>query len=156
MALQGPPTHITLPFSRPGTGVPELIVGQKNTTMGAAFYIVAENKPEEMDIFVNGKALSRASTRLSSVAKKAGVRELMGFFSQNPEEAAEFVDDDAPALPPEQWFEPIEGLTTVRALIAHFSASPPDSAIVDDLREFEVVLQRLKDAGLRWHLAVDF
>jgi hypothetical protein len=124
--------------------------------LGAALYIVAENSPEEIDLFVNGKALSRASARLASAAKKLGVREIMSFFSQNPGDAAEFMAEDAPALPPEQWFDPADGLVSVGALIAHFSASPTDSAVVDDLKEFEVVLQRLKDAGLRWHLAVDF
>ena len=124
--------------------------------MGAALYIVAENKPEEMDLFVNGKALSKAETRLSSAAKKIGVRELMSFFSQNPEDAADFLGEDVPSLPPEQWFDPVEGLMIVRALISHFATSPADSAVVADLREFEAVLQRLKDAGLRWHLAVDF
>lgn len=123
--------------------------------MGAALYIVAKDKPEEMDLFVNGKALSKAGARLSSAAKKTGARELMSFFSQNPDDAAEFVDDVS-ALPREQWFDPVDGLTTVRALLSHFSASPADSAIVDELREFESVLQRLKDARLRWHLAVDF
>src|SRR5687767_4194352 len=102
--------------------------------MGAALYIVAKDKPEGMDLFVNGKALSQASARLSSAAKKLGVRELMSFFSQNPEDAADFVEDVS-ALPPEQWFAPEEGLTTIRALITHFSASPSDSAVVDDLRE---------------------
>ena len=123
--------------------------------MGAALYIVAKDKPEEMDLFVNGKALSKGSARLSSAAKKLGVRELMGFFSQNPKEAAEFVED-ASSLPPEQWFDPVDGLATVRALISHFAPSKADTAVVDDLREFEVVLQRLQAAGLRWHLAVDF
>jgi hypothetical protein len=124
--------------------------------MGAALYIVAENKPEEMDLFVSGKALSQATARLSCAAKKIGMRELMTFFSQNPDNVAEFMDEGASALPPEQWFEPADGLTTVRALIAHFSAAPAETAVVADLREFESVLQRLKDAGLRWHLAVDF
>lgn len=122
--------------------------------MGAAFYIVAENGPKGMDIFVNGKALSKASELLSSAAKKLDVPELMSFFSQNPEDAAEFMED-APALS-EQWLDPGDGLTTVRALISHFLASSADAAVVADIREFEVVLQRLKDAGLKWHLAVDF
>jgi hypothetical protein len=133
-----------------------LIVGKKDKIMGAALYIVAENKPEEMDLFVNGKALSKADARLSSAAMKLGVRELMSFFSQNPEEAAEFMEENAPALPPAQWFDPADGLTTVKALLAHFSGSPADAAVVGDLREFEAVLERLKAAGLRWHLAVDF
>jgi hypothetical protein len=123
--------------------------------MGAALYIVAENKPEEMNLFVSGKALAQAETRLAAAAKKLRVRELMSFFSQNPEEVADFMAEGAP-LPTEQWFDPAEGLTTVRALLAHFSASPADASLGDDLREFEATLQRLQDAGLRWHLAVDY
>ena len=123
--------------------------------MGAALYIVAKDKPEELDLFVNGKALSKAGARLATDAKELGVPELMSFFSQNPEDVAEFVDDVS-ALPPEQWFDPVDGLTTVRALLSHYSASQAHLDVVSDLREFEAILQRLKDAGLLWHLAVDF
>lgn len=79
----------------------------------------------------------------------------MSFFSQNTDEVAEFMDDGA-ELPPEQWFDPADGLTTVSALISQFSASPADTAIISDLREFESVLRKLKEAGQRWHLAVDY
>ena len=72
----------------------------------------------------------------------------MSFFSQNPEDAAEFVED-ASALPPEQWFEPVDGLTTVRALIAHFSPMPADSTVVDDLREF-VTLAKAKPGHMNY------
>jgi hypothetical protein len=124
--------------------------------MSAALYIVVENKPEETDVFVNGKALAGAEDRLVAAAQKLGVPELMSFFSQDPEEAADFMDTDA--LPEEQWFRPNDGLRTIRALLAHFAASAKtgDAAIVSDLREFETVLQRLQEAQLRWHLAVDF
>ncbi|HWL52365.1 MAG TPA: hypothetical protein VNQ90_08015 [Chthoniobacteraceae bacterium] len=126
--------------------------------MGAAYYIIAEHKPEEMDLFVNGKALARADQRLASAARKLGVRELLDFFSQDPEEAAEFVEDPEVLknLPPEEWFAPADGLKTVRALLPEFLTSPEDAAIADDLREFEGVLVRLEEAGLRWHLSVDF
>jgi hypothetical protein len=123
--------------------------------MGSALYIIAKDKPDGMDLFVNGKALSKASARLTSVAKKLGVRELMSFFSQNPDDAADFVEDIS-TLPAEQWFDPVDGLVTVRALITHFSVAQGGADVIEELREFEAVLQRLKDAGLLWHLAVDF
>lgn len=126
--------------------------------MGVAYYIVAENQPEEMDIFVSGKRLAQAHARLASAARTLGLPDLTHFFSQDPEEAAEWVEDQEVAknLPPEKWFDPEEGLTLVRALLPHFSTVPEDSAIVEELREFEDVLLRLRKAGLRWHLAIDF
>lgn len=126
--------------------------------MGAALYIVVENKPEDMDVFVNGKALPEAGERLTAAATQAGVKELMSFFSASPEQAAEFMDGYASGMPPEQWFEPADGLATVRALLVHCTASAleADAGVARDLREFETVLERVKQAGLRWHLSVDF
>ena len=83
---------------------------------------------------------------------------------------------------PERWFDASEGLVTVRGLIAHLEAGPlelpddpiPDevaellddlgptetwtpsqSEVLEDLREYEVVLEKLAAEGVRWHLAID-
>jgi hypothetical protein len=123
-----------------------------------ALYITAKDKPDGMDIFVNGKSLSRAESKLSLAAKKLGVPDLMSFFSQNPDDVAEMIDDPdiIKTLPAERWFEPAEGLVTVHALMSHLKDSAADFAILDDLREFEVVLLRLKELGMKWHLSVDY
>lgn len=136
--------------------------------MGAALYIALETEIPEFDSFVNGKALSAAERLLDRAAKKLGITPLMSFFSIDPQEAADFLDeemlDDQSAesigVPPEQWFEPSDGLQTVRALQQHLRDEPKTvrnaEAVLNDLEEFEAVLQRVEAAGVRWHLAVDY
>jgi hypothetical protein len=145
--------------------------------MGVALFIVADRSVDEMDIFVNGKALAhcrpagakdrggrQADRHLETLARQAGVRPLMEFFSASPEDILALFseqDEEPPEveLPPEQWFSPDEGLTTVRGLLAYLEIHPDAAAEVDrlieDLREFEEVLVGLNAAGAKWHLAVD-
>lgn len=136
--------------------------------MSVAYFIVPERAVPELDCFVNGKALARVSDgAIERVCREAGVRSLMEFFSQDPEETAAFCEDSGIAappggFPPEQWFTATEGLLTVRALLARvgeLAATAPEWAadgVADDLRQYEEVLAALDRAGVRWHLAVDF
>jgi hypothetical protein len=134
--------------------------------MSTALFIVPEREVPGLDVFVNGKALGHCKPRhLERLAKQAGVRPLMGFFSQDPEEAAAFCED-AGAEPPEggfpaeEWFPAEEGLTTVRGLLtslrAHPAEVPNSSGLIEDLERFESVLGGLASEGVGWHLAVDF
>ena len=64
-------------------------------------------------------------------------------------------------LPQPQWFEPVNGLATVGALLDFLRASPAalgseTAAVVSELREYERVLQKTAERGLRWHLAVSW
>ena len=66
-------------------------------------------------------------------------------------------DPAAVGIPAEQWFDPAEGLATVRALLSAPAALPGDpAAVAEDLRGCERVLTRLLSGGVRWHLAIDF
>jgi hypothetical protein len=131
--------------------------------MGAALFVVAEKKMPEVDTFVNGKALA-CCNHLDKLAKKAGIKPLMEFFSISPEDAKLQMEDfgidfDPEGLPPTDWFDAKEGLMTVRGLLAYLKANPkaiknPDG-VVEDLKEFEDVLTKLDQGGVRWHLAVD-
>ena len=78
----------------------------------------------------------------------------------------EVPDLDLDPTTPEEWYAAEEGLATVRALIAAVAArpdpetpdpfDPPGDATLADLRSFELILDRLAAAGIRWHLMVDF
>ena len=133
--------------------------------MGVALYIVPERDVPGLDTFVSGKSLGRNEKRLDRLAQQAGVEPLMAYFSQAPEEAEAFFEE-MEAEPPEggfapaDWFPAEDGLATVRALLSHLAANPSavpeQSSVIDDLRQFESVLERLESAGVRWHLAVDY
>jgi hypothetical protein len=133
--------------------------------MSVALYIVLERKVEGFDHAVNGKALGRAGSALDRLAESAGVQPLMQFFSASPQESAaitegEGIDIESTGirLPPERWFPAEDGLKTVRALIQEATKGNIDRAdrIVDDLKEFQNILETAKANGIGWHLAVDY
>jgi hypothetical protein len=89
----------------------------------------------------------------------------MEFFSENPLSAAAFCEEagaDPPeeGFPPEVWFPAEVGLTAVRGLLSYLGANPTEvkdsSAVIEDLKEFESILNRLALEGVGWHLSVDF
>jgi hypothetical protein len=132
--------------------------------MSIALFVVAEREVDGVRPDVDGKALGRCN-QLDRLAKQAGVRPLMEYFSQDPAEAEALLEgEDAPlppgGLPREQWFSADDGLVTVRGLLAQLAANPrsvPNApAVVADLQGFEAALLALAGAGSRWHLAVDF
>lgn len=129
--------------------------------MSSAYYIVLERKIEGLNEEVNGKPLAKAGESLDALAQKAGVRTLTDFFSVVPEEVADLFEDkglDLPNLPSETWFSAEDGLKTFRALIE--AAGNADNAIpnevVQDLKDFQRVLETAQANGVRWHLAVDY
>jgi hypothetical protein len=132
--------------------------------MSAGFYIVPERESEGIDVFVSGKSLAPFDG-LDEVAAACGVRPLMDFFSQDPAELAEFLEDadaDLPdeALPSEQWFAAEDGLATIRGLVAGLSVESGSAedldCVLQELQEFESVLRQLASNNIRWHLGVDY
>ena len=146
--------------------------------MGVAFFIVAERPVEGLDTFVDGKALAHCrpagtearggrqmGQHLEELARQAGVRPLMEFFSEDPDNIRSFLDEEDGEvsdidIPPEQWFPASEGLVSVRGLLSYLATHPETTSdverVIEDLRQFEEVLGQLDAAGVQWHLAVDF
>lgn len=135
--------------------------------MSAALYIVSEREIDGLDIFVDGKAVGHADEEtLEAICVELGVPPLMAFYSENPAALADFLteemEEEAPSrdeLPAEEWFSAADGLVTVAALADHLQAHPSAvadaAAIVNDLRDYARVLERLKKAKVRWHFAMD-
>jgi hypothetical protein len=127
--------------------------------MGSALYIVAEKDLSDFDMVVDGKALARAEKDLSAVCARIGVKSLMNFFSQNPDDLADMLGEDVPDLPPEKWFEAQDGLVTIRALLSRLDAGTESinsaPAVANDLRACERVLAHLEEKKTRWHFAID-
>jgi hypothetical protein len=131
--------------------------------VSVAYFIVPEREVEGVDVSVNGKALAR-SNGLTKLARRAKVRPLDEYYAMSPEEAADYIEESggqvpADALPDQAWFEPAEGLATVRGLLAYIANHPgkttDEAAIVRDLRDFETALLQLQGHGVRWHLGSD-
>ncbi|MGD0892612.1 MAG: hypothetical protein ABR923_13865 [Terracidiphilus sp.] len=135
--------------------------------MAASLYIVVEGEDPGFNIFVNGQALARNEDALESLAGKLKVNPLLEFFSADENSMALLLEQGAGNpewarhLPQPQWFSPAEGLVTIRALI-HFLAEAPAALgsetqpVLLELREYERVLTKTAQHGLRWHLAVSW
>jgi hypothetical protein len=132
--------------------------------MSAALYIVLEDGEPGFETQVGGKALAREEDSLNAIARSLKVMPLMEFFSFDTEEAIELMefegDPSKADIPETQWFDAADGLKTVQTLLSYIT-SHPDSvgntqAVIEDLTEFEEVLEQAQENGLTWHLSVDY
>ena len=135
-----------------------------NLGMAASMYIVVKGEDPGFDIYVNGRALARQEAGIERLAHTLGVRPLLDFFSADENSMALLIEEGAgnpdllTQLPPPQWFQPEEGLATVRGLIEALEQEPrrlgkESAAVLSELMEYERVLRKTADRGLRWHLA---
>ncbi len=130
-------------------------------------YIVVEGEDPGYDTFVNGRALARHEDAVEKLALKLGVRPLIEFFSADENLMALLVEGGAgdeelmKQLPPPQWFRAEDGVASVEALIEALQDEPQQLGsegvlVLEELREYAVVLGKTAERGLRWHMAVSF
>jgi len=135
--------------------------------MAASLYIVVEGEDPGFDIFVNGKALARNEDALERLAERLSVRPLLEFFSADENSMALLLEQGAGNpewarhLPEPQWYLAVEGLRTIHALIDFMEANPAalgsdTQTVLGELSEYERVLLKTRERGLRWHLAVSW
>jgi hypothetical protein len=129
-----------------------------------SYYIALEKNIPNLDVYVNGNALSRDSDSLEKLAKEIGVTTLLSFFSVSPEEVNPLLGEGETSeslgskVPAKKWFSAKEGLNTVRKLINHLDEleTPKREQTLSNLKEFERVLEAANQAGVRWHLVIDY
>lgn len=130
-------------------------------------YIVVEGEDPGFNIFVNGRALARHESAVERLALELGVRPLIEFFSADESSMALLIEEGAgnpdllKRLPPPQWYRGEDGLPTVMALIQSMENDPQQlgtegASVLEELREYEIVLRKTAERGLRWHLAVSW
>lgn len=135
--------------------------------MAASLYIVVEGEDPGFDIYVNGHALARNEDALERLAERLKVSPLLEFFSADENSMALLLEQGAGNpewahhLPEPQWFDPRKGLVTVRALLEFLQDAPmalgtETAGVMLELREYERVLRKTADRGLRWHIAVSW
>ncbi len=93
----------------------------------------------------------KRETNWTHHAKARSLPTLMSFFSVSPDHGLAL---DQP--PPEKWFSANDGLGTINGLLDEAENHKLDARVVADLREFRSVLEKAKQNGVGWHLAVDF
>jgi len=130
-------------------------------------YIVVEGEDPGYNIYVNGRMLARYESAIEKLALEIGVRPLLEFFSADENSMALLIEEGAGnpdlmrRLPPPQWYSAGDGLQSVIALRIALEDDPHQlgtegPAVLDELREYEMVLRRTEERGLRWHLAVSW
>ncbi len=130
-------------------------------------YIVVEGEDPGFDIFVNGRSLARHEDALEKLALSLGARPLIEFFSADENSMALLIEEGAGnedllrRMPPPQWYPPADGLRSVRALVAALAEEPQmlgteGGQVLSELREYERVLAKTEERGMRWHLAVSW
>ena len=130
-------------------------------------YIVVEGEDPGYNIFVNGRALARYENAVERLALDLGVRPLIACFSADQASMALLIEEGAgnpellDRLPPPQWYRAEDGLKTVTALVDALTHDPQQLgsegyAVLQELREYETVLRKTVERGLRWHLAVSW
>jgi hypothetical protein len=135
--------------------------------MAASLYIVVEGEDPGFDIFVNGHALARNEDALERLAERLKVNPLLDFFSADENSGALLLEQGAGNpewahhLPEPQWFHPAAGLDSVCALLEFLGGAPTalgseTAVVVAELLEYERVLRKTAERGLRWHLAVSW
>lgn len=105
----------------------------------------------------DGKILAAEYELLDAIAREAGVKAFSSFGDNRP------VPDDFDGDPDEleldewdEWFDPVEGLLTVKTILSKISASPADSGsqdpydLVDELRELERSLAIAASSGVKF------
>ena len=102
----------------------------------------------------------READRLDSAARRREVSPLTALLSENQgvlraQLEAEGFDPSKMRLPPEVWFDPAEGLKTVRALAEYVGSNLNDfkqpNPILRDLKTAEALLAAAEAAGVRFH-----
>ncbi len=129
--------------------------------MSVALYIALEKPIPGFDASsVCGKSLEKAHARLDGIARERGLTPLGDFLSTDPEDVRAFFGAEGLQLPAEQWFDPAEGLRTIRGLLSYLRENPagvnPARRVREDLEAAEAVLLAAAEHGVRFHLAVDF
>ena len=144
--------------------------------MGAAFFIVLNSEDPGFDTSVDGKALSRHSVRINSVAAKLRLKALEEYSSQSHEDARAMMaslmglenEDDLPPdaqetlanMPPEQWYDADQGIEYAKQMADHIRQNPQAvkdaDAVLYDFDSMLTVLKKAKEHKLKWHLQVDF
>ncbi|MGE4070068.1 MAG: hypothetical protein AB7E72_02740 [Lysobacterales bacterium] len=136
--------------------------------MSESYFITLEQDLDEIDIMPSGKALAKMMDRIDDITDEIGVTRMSDFvaagenedFSEIAEQEGWDLGGFAPSRGGADWFEAADGLDTVRA-VAGYIESDPDSikrarALLDELKEFEKVLELAQAHHVRFRLEADY
>jgi hypothetical protein len=129
--------------------------------MSVSFSVIFEADVPPHGTLGDDTSLASRKEDMDRLAGEYGLTSLEAFESYDPGDVAGFFEgeeDEAPGMPPVQWFQAADGLNAVRALVAHLKGYPdaladPDG-VLDDLARIESNLLLAERAGVRFRFAV--
>lgn len=129
--------------------------------MGVAFCVIfKKDVPPHGKLGADNMALAKGYEKLDAVAEANGLRTLGSFLSEDPEELADMMEMDVEEMgaPPEEWFSATDGLTAVRALIAHLQSNPKAVAkakeMLAELEHVETELTAAARSKVKFHFSL--
>jgi len=130
--------------------------------MGYALYISLQTPIDGFDhvSVLDGKSIGANEEFFASKVKGTATKSLNEFLSVSAEDMEGFFDDadDMPEVK-EEWFEPSDGLETVRAYLDILEESTEGldtpELIIDDLKAIELILKKADQHSVKWHLSCD-
>ena len=135
--------------------------------MSESYYINLEQPLDDIDIMPSGKAVAKMMDRIDEITDEIGVTRLSDFVAGDGEDMSELVEQEgwdlggfAATAGGAHWFDASDGLYSVRALVGYIE-SDPDSikrakALMEELREFEKVLEIAQTHNVRFRFESDY
>ncbi len=132
--------------------------------MSVAYYVVLDVEEPRFDPWVNGKAVAHAVEELDALCQQSGLQTLDSFLGQAMEDIADMLDEDI-ELPDgddglAKWFEPAEGIALIESIVSVIQQNPTSlsssAEVLEDLAEYQTVLEKARGIKARWHFALDF
>jgi hypothetical protein len=131
--------------------------------MAGGWYVLLERDVPGLDISADGgKSLLYFHRQIDDLSARLQLPPISGFF--RPDRAGvlaylqeQGVEPDPDALPDEDWFEPEDGLDTVRGLLDQLRADPTSAPsgekLIGELEEIERILGAAEREGVRFRLS---
>lgn len=125
--------------------------------MGVAVYPRIENTNADWVHDISGKALAKGMDTLFKLIKKHGFKNLIDYYASSQEELEDLnLEEKAESV----WFDPVEGLALIDAMMSAFKDNQalftrPDH-LENDLKAFRAILNRAASEGLRWNLGMSY
>ena len=132
--------------------------------MTAAYFVVLEDPDPGFKTYVNGSAVAKAAPNLNRIARMLEVRRIEDFVSQD---LTEYFDEEEEedfhsnvAEPHAVWFDASEGLNWATRIAQYVRENPDDvhdaDSVLEDLADYEELFRNASEAGIRFHIEVDF
>ena len=136
--------------------------------MSDSYYINLEQNLDEIDVMPSGKTIAKMIDRIDEITDEIGVTRLGDFVAGGDnDDLSEIAEQEGWDLGGfgassggASWFDANDGLDSVRALVGYIESDPTtikrSKSLLEELREFEKVLEIAQTHNVRFRLEADY